>query len=124
MKTYTIPVEFKISQDYKVEANSLEEAIEKTKELFELELLETYDDQYVEGSMYIDREYLSKYGERDAKPIYNIGDQVNAAEEALQFIGHNPFGEIIGFDEDYLVVRDIDGDTIYLLPEQVMPVKD
>ena len=56
-KTYDIPIVWISCKNYKVEANSLQEAIEKAKE----EFLNEPDEYYIEDSFQIDGNVYDKY---------------------------------------------------------------
>lgn len=56
-KTYDIPIVWTSCKTYKVEANSLQEAIEKAKE----EFFEEPDEYYIEDSFQIDDNIYDKY---------------------------------------------------------------
>jgi DNA polymerase elongation subunit (family B) len=106
MKTYKIPVVWQMMGTVEVQAESLDDAVEK---VLDTSVPLPEDGEYIEGSFEVDESVYSLQEDESLSDYYTVGSHVN-----VTFNTNGRFSGVIkGHNCGFIVVEDEDGGAIW-----------
>ena len=113
MKTYKIPVVWQMIGHVEVQAESLDDAVEK---VLDTSVPLPEDGEYIEGSFEVDESVYSTEDDTDIEDYFTTGSHVNVT----LFSTNGRFSGVIkGHNNGLIVVEDEDGATWEVEPHMV-----